>query len=84
MDKPSLITSRSTIKSRFVHLLLVLPHSGQVELNPGPVTPNQSSTFRTNYPCRICQKKAKDSHTALLCDKREQWFKFPVSNYFTV
>ena len=53
-DKPSLTTSRSTIKTRFIHLLLVLLLSGQVELNPGPVIPNQSSTFSTNYPCGMC------------------------------
>ena len=58
-DKPSLITSRSTIKSSFIHLLLVLLLSGPVELNPGPVTPNKSSTFSTNYPCGICQKKSE-------------------------
>ena len=50
MDKPCFIKSRSTIKSRFIHLLNVLLLSGQVELNPGPVTPNQSSTISTNYP----------------------------------
>ena len=58
-DKPSVIISRSTIKSRFIHLLLVLLLSGQVELNPGPVTPNQSSALSTNYPCGICQKKSE-------------------------
>ena len=73
-DKPRLTTSRSTIKSRFIHLLLVLLLSGQVELNPGPITPNQSSTLSTNYPCGICQKKVNDSHHALLCDKCELWF----------
>ena len=57
-DKPSLTTSRSTIKSTFIHLLLVLLLSGQVELNPGPVTSNQSSAISTNYPCSICQKKS--------------------------
>ena len=67
-DKPSLTTSRSTIKSRLIHLLLL---SRLVELNPGLITPNQSSTFSTNYPCGICQKKVKDSHHALLCDKCE-------------
>ena len=82
-------TSRSTIKSRFIHLLLVLLLSGQVELNPGPITPNQSSTLSTNYPCGICQKKVNDSHHALLCDKCELWFHtdclvFPVSNYSTL
>ena len=66
-DKPSLITSRSTIKSRFIHLLLVLLLSGQVKLNPGPVTPNQSSTLSTKYPCGVFQKKVKDSYQALLC-----------------
>ena len=45
-----------TIKSPFIHLPLVLL---QVELNPGPNTPNQSSTFSTNYPCGICQKKSE-------------------------
>ena len=85
-DKSSLTTSRSTIKSRFIHLLLL---SGQVELNPGPITPNQSSTISTNYPCGVCQKKVKDSHHALLCDKCELWFhtdclKFPVSHYSTL
>ena len=88
-DKASLTTSRSTIKSRFIHLLLVLLLSGQVELNPGPITPNQSSALSTNYPCGICQKKVNDSHHALLCDKCEQWFHtdclvFPVSNYSTL
>ena len=88
-DKPSLTTSRSTIKSRFINLLLVLLLSGQVELNPGPITPNQSSTLSTNYPCGICQKKVNDSHHALLCDKCELWFHtdclvFPVSNYSTL
>ena len=88
-DKPRLTTSRSTIKSRFIHLLLVLLLSGQVELNPGPITPNQSSTLSTNYPCGICQKKVNDSHHALLCDKYELWFHtdclvFPVSNYSTL
>ena len=58
-DKPSFTTSRSTIKSRFIHLLLVLLLSGEVELNPGPVSPNQSSTLSTNYPCGICQKKGE-------------------------
>ena len=85
-DKPSFTTSWSTIKSRFIHLLLL---SGQVELNPGPITPNQSSTFSTNYPCGICQKKVKDSHHVLLCDKCELWFhtdclEFHVSNYPTL
>ena len=85
-DKPSLTTSRSTIKSHFIHLLLL---SGKVELNPGTVTPNQPSTISTNYPCGICQKKVKDSHHALLCDKCELWFhtdclEFPVSNYSTL
>ena len=61
-DKPSLTTSRSTIKSRFTHLLL----SGQVEIYPGPTT-NQSSTLSTNYPCGICQKKVKDNHCAVGC-----------------
>ena len=87
--KPSLTTSRSTIKSCYIHLLLVPLLSGQVELNPGPVTPNQSSTFSTNYPCGIRQKKVNDSHHALLCDKCELWFytdclKFPVSYYSTI
>ena len=40
-DKPSLTSSRSTIKSRFIHLLLVLLLSGHVELNPVPITPSQ-------------------------------------------
>ena len=85
-DKPSFTTSRSSTKSRFIHLLLL---SGQVELNPGPVTPNQSSTFSTNYPCGIRQKKVNDSHHALLCDKCELWFytdclEFSVSNYSTL
>ena len=88
MDKPSLTTSTSTIKSTFFHLLVLLL-SEQVELNPGPVTPNQSSTFRTNYLCGICQKKVKDSQHVLLCDKCELWFhidclEFPVSNYSTL
>ena len=87
-DRPSLTTSRSTIKSRIIHLLLVSLLSGQVKLNPGPVTPNQSSTINANYPCGMCQKKVKDSHHALLCDKCELWFHtdcldFPVSNYST-
>ena len=47
-DKPSLTTSRSTIKYRFIHLLLVLLFSGQVELNPELIIPNQSSTLSTN------------------------------------
>ena len=60
-----------------------------MELNPGQITPNQSSTLSTNYPCGKCQKKVKDSHHALLCDKCELWFhtdclKFPVSNYSTL
>ena len=81
-----MITSRSTIKSRFIHLLIVLLLSGQVELNPGPVTPSQSSTISTNYPCK---KKVKDSHYALQCDKCELWFhtdclEFPVSSYSTL
>ena len=66
-------------------------HNGHVELNPGPVTPNQSSTLSTNYPCGICQKKVKDSHHAQssLCDKCELWFhtdyvEFPISNYSTL
>ena len=89
VDKSSLTTSRSTIKSRFIHLLLVLLLSGQVELNPGPITPSQSSTFSTNHPCGICKKKMKDSHHALLCDKCELWLhtdclEFPVSNYSTL
>ena len=89
MDKPSLTTSRYTIKSRFIHLLLVFLLSGQVELNPGPITPNQSSTFSANYLCGICQKKVNDSRHALLCDKCELWFHadclvFPVSNYTTL
>ena len=88
-DRLSLTTSRSTIKSAFIHLLLVLLLSGQLELNPGPTTPNQSSTFSTSYPCGICQKKMKDSRHALLCDKCQLWFhtyclKFPVSNYSTL
>ena len=88
-DKASLTTSRSTIKLRFIHLLLVLLHSGQVELNPGPVTPNQSSTFCTNYPRGICQEKVNDNHHSLLCDKCEPWFhidclEFPVSNFSTL
>ena len=88
-DKPNLTTSRSTIKSRFINLLLVLPLSGQVELNTGPVTPNQSPTICTNNPCGICQKKVKDNHHGFLCDKCELWFhtdwlEFPVSNYFTL
>ena len=87
-DKLRLTTSRSTINSRFIHLLVHLL-SGQVELNRGPVAPNQSSTLSTNYPCGICQKKMKDSHHALLCDKCELWFhsdclEFPVSNYSTL
>ena len=50
------------------------------------VTPNQSSTFSTNYLCGICQKKVNDSHHALLCDKCELCFhtdclEFSVSNY---
>ena len=73
-DKPNLTTSRSTIKSRFIHLVVVLLLSGHVELNPVPITPNHSSSFSTNYPCGICQKKVKDSHHALLCDKCELWF----------
>ena len=86
-DKPSLTTSRYTIKSPFIHLLLVLLLSGQVELNSRPITQNLSSTFSTNYPCGICWKK--DSHHALMCDKCELWFhtdclKFPVSNYSTL
>ena len=88
-DKPSLTISRSAIKSPLIHLLLVLLLSGLVELSPGAITPNQSSTLNTNYPCSICQKKVKDSHHALLCDKCELWFhtdfmEFPVSNYSTL
>ena len=88
-DKPSLTTSRSTMKSRFIHLLLVLLHSGQVQLNPGPITPNQSSSLSTNYPCGIRHKKVKGSHPALLSDKCEPWFhtdclEFPVYNYSTL
>ena len=49
MDKPCLIKFRSTITSRIIHLLNVLLLSGQVELNPGPVTPNQTSTIREVY-----------------------------------
>ena len=88
-DKPILTTSRSSIKSPLIQLLLVFLLSGQVELSPGPVTPNQSSTLSTNYPCGMCQKTVKDSHHALLCDKCELWFRtdcleFPVSNYSTL
>ena len=88
-NKPGLTTSRSSIKSRFINLLLVQLLSGQVKLNPGPITPNQSSTLSTNYPCGICQKKVNDCHHALLCDKCELWFHtdclvFPVSNYSTI
>ena len=88
-DRPSLTTSRSNNKSAFIHLLLVLLLSGQVELNPRPITPNHSSTVSTDYPCGICQEKVKDSHHALLCDKCDQWFhtdcpKFHVSNYSTL
>ena len=62
---------------------------GQVELSARPTTLNQTSTFSSNYPCGICQKKTKDSHNALLCDKCELWFhtnspKFPASNYSTL
>ena len=68
---------------------IVLQVRGQVELNPGPITPNQPSTLSTTYPCDICQKKVKDSHHALQCDKCELWFhtdclKFPVSVYSTL
>ena len=88
-DRLRLTTSSSTIMSTFIHCFLVLLLSGQVELNHGPITPNHSSTFSTNYPCGICQKKVKDSHHALLCDKCELWFhtdclKFPASNYCTL
>ena len=55
-DKISLTTSRPTIKSTFIHLLMVLLLSGQVELNPGPATPNQSSTFCTKIMILNCKK----------------------------
>ena len=63
-DKPSLTISRSIIKSRFIHLLLVLLLSGQVELNPGPVSLNKSSTFSTNYPCGMSEKSERQSPCA--------------------
>ena len=85
MDRLSLTTSRSSIKSTFIHLLLVLLLSGQEELNPRSTTLNKSSTFSTNCPCGICQKKVNFSHHSLLCDKYELWFhtdclECPVSN----
>ena len=88
-DRSSLTTSRSTIKSAFIHLLLALLLSTQVELKHEPTTQNQSSTFSINYPCDICKKKVNDSHNVVLCDKCEQWFhtdclEFPVSIYSTL
>ena len=85
--RPSLTTSISTIKSAFMHLVLLL--SGQLLLIPGPTTPDQASTFCSNDPCGRSLKKVKDSQHALLCDKCEPWFHtecldYSVSNYSTL
>ena len=88
-DKPRLTISRSTIKFRFIHLLLVLLLSGQVESSLDQLLQINLQLLVPTIRVVYVRKKVKDSHHALMCDKCELWFhtdclEFTVSNYSTL